>query len=129
METGGKTAAKRRAGKSRTKNQALPAQLAPIAAAILLAGFLAGCSGLASGVKTTIQAAFQLNPASVSFGKVNVGKQTTQTIAVTNTGNTSVSITQVSFSNPRHRTIRECDRGRHPNVGRRVERHHDGSRQ
>ena len=99
METGGKTAAKKRAGKSPIKYQVRGSQIAAIAA-ILLTGLLAGCAGLTSGVKKTIQAAFQVNPGSVSFGKVNVGKQATQTIAVTNTGNTSLSITQVSFSNP-----------------------------
>ena len=96
METGGKTAAKKRKS---PKYQVRGTQLAAIAA-ILLAGLLTGCAGLTSGVKKTIQAAFRVNPSSVSFGKVNVGKQTTQTIAVANTGNTSLSITQVSFSNP-----------------------------
>src|SRR5215472_5854999 len=96
METGGKTATSKRAP---IKDQVRGRQMAAIAA-ILLSGWLTGCAGLTSGVKKTIQAAFQVNPGSVSFGKVNVGKQATQTIAVTNTGNTSLSITQVSFSNP-----------------------------
>ncbi|HXJ12517.1 MAG TPA: hypothetical protein VNH19_09610, partial [Candidatus Limnocylindrales bacterium] len=54
-----------------------------------------------NGTKTTTgQAAFQVNPTSVSFGKVGVGKQTTQTVAVTNTGTMPVSITQAASSNP-----------------------------
>jgi len=99
METGGKSAAKRGAWESRRENRARAAQMATVAV-VLLAGVLTGCAGYVKGVQTQIQAAFQLNPTSLSFGKVGVGKQTTQTIGVTNTGNTSVSITQVSFSNP-----------------------------
>jgi len=36
----------------------------------------------------------------VNFGKVGVGKQTTQTVAVANTGTMPVSITQATMSNP-----------------------------
>lgn len=92
MKSGGKSAAK--------TNKALAAVQVATLGVVLLAGFLAGCAGYVKGIQTQIQAAFQLNPTSVSFGKVGVGKQTTQTIAVTNTGNTAVSITQVSLSNP-----------------------------
>jgi hypothetical protein len=68
--------------------------------ALLSTGILGGCAGIVNGTKTAIQAAFQVNPTTVNFGKVGVGKQTTQTIAVTNTGNTAVSITQATISNP-----------------------------
>ena len=75
-------------------------QSVALLAAFLTSGFLGGCSGLVNGAKQTIQAAFQLNPTSVNFGKVAVGKQTTQPVSVANTGNTTVSITQATFSNP-----------------------------
>jgi hypothetical protein len=68
---------------------------------LLGSGILSGCAGLVNGTKTTTgQAAFQVSPSSVSFGKVGVGKQTTQTVAVTNTGTMPVSITQAASSNP-----------------------------
>jgi hypothetical protein len=60
---------------------------------------LNGCAGVVSGTKSALQAAFQVNPTSVNFGKVSVGKQTTQPVAISNTGNMPVSITQASFSN------------------------------
>ena len=54
-----------------------------------------------SGNKTTTGlAAFQVNPTALNFGKVGVGKQATQTIAVANTGTMPVSITQATLSNP-----------------------------
>ena len=72
-----------------------------LSALLLGSGILGGCAGLVNGTKTTTgQAAFQVNPTSVSFGKVGVGKQTTQTVAVTNTGTMPVSITQAASSNP-----------------------------
>jgi len=72
-----------------------------LSAVLLGTGILGGCAGLVNGTKTTTgQAAFQVNPTSVSFGKVGVGKQTTQTVAVTNTGTMPVSITQAASSNP-----------------------------
>lgn len=68
-------------------------------AALFSSGILGGCAGFVNGAKTAIQAAFQLNPTSVNFGRVGVGRQTTQTIAIANTGNTAVSITQATVSN------------------------------
>jgi len=67
---------------------------------VFLAGFQGGCSGLVSGAKQAIQAAFQLNPTSINFGRVTVGKQSTQTVAISNTGSSALSITQATFSNP-----------------------------
>jgi len=98
METG-ETSAKTIERQSRHGVRPRLTQSATVAV-IFLTVILGGCAGFVSGVKTATQAAFQLNPSSVTFGKVGVGKQTTQTIAVTNTGNTDVSITQVNFSNP-----------------------------
>jgi hypothetical protein len=68
-------------------------------AALFSAGMLGGCSGFVNGTKSVL-AAFQLGSSSLNFGKVTVGKQTTQTISISNTGNTTVSITQATFSNP-----------------------------
>jgi hypothetical protein len=65
-------------------------------------GILGGCAGIVTGGKTTPPevAAFQVSPTNVNFGKVGVGKQTTQTVAVTNTGSKPISITQATASNP-----------------------------
>jgi ASPM-SPD-2-Hydin domain-containing protein/HYDIN/CFA65/VesB family protein/centrosomal CEP192-like protein len=72
-----------------------------LSTALLCTGILGGCAGIVNGTKTTTgQAAFQVSPTTVNFGKVGVGKQTTQTIAVSNTGSTAVSITQATISNP-----------------------------
>jgi len=73
-----------------------------LSATLFCTGILGGCAGLVSANKTTTsgQAAFQVSPTTVNFGKVGVGKQTTQTIALTNTGSLPVSITQATTSNP-----------------------------
>src|SRR5258708_39688328 len=72
-----------------------------LSAAILCTGILGGCAGIVSGTKSvTGQAAFQVSPTAVNFGTVGVGKQTTQTVAVANTGTMPVSITQATMSNP-----------------------------
>lgn len=72
-----------------------------LSTALLCTGILGGCAGIVNGTKTTTgQAAFQVSPTTVNFGKVGVGKQTTQTVAVSNTGTTTVSITQATISNP-----------------------------
>lgn len=62
---------------------------------------LNGCTGLVSagGKQTGTVASFQLSPASVSFGQVAVGKQATQSVSVSNNGNTALNITQVKLSN------------------------------
>jgi hypothetical protein len=73
-----------------------------LSTALFCTGILGGCAGLVSANKTTTsgQAAFQVSPTTVNFGKVGVGKQTTQTVALTNTGSMPVSITQATTSNP-----------------------------
>src|ERR1700739_91210 len=46
---------------------------------------LNGCAGFASSTgKQAAQALFQLNPTAINFGKVSVGKTTTQTVSVCN---------------------------------------------
>jgi hypothetical protein len=99
MKTGANPACNRIGWRSRPRGRSRASQVA-LVAALLSSGILGGCAGLVSGAKTAIQAAFQLNPGSVNFGTVGVGKQSTQSIAVTNTGNTAISITQATVSNP-----------------------------
>ncbi|HTP70383.1 MAG TPA: choice-of-anchor D domain-containing protein [Dongiaceae bacterium] len=62
---------------------------------------LHGCAGVVTAKNTSGQTteSFQLSPASVAFGKVTVGKQSTQTVTVSNTGNASLSITSAQVSN------------------------------
>ena len=62
---------------------------------------LNGCAGLISANSSTGAAgALQLNPASVSFGRITVGKQSTQSVALANTGSTTLNVTGVQVSNP-----------------------------
>src|SRR3974377_2324716 len=59
-----------------------------------------GCAGVVTAKNTSGQTteSFQLNPASVSFGKVTVGKQATQAVTVSNTGSASLNITSAHLS-------------------------------
>ena len=58
-----------------------------------------GCAGVVSKTKqTSAVASFQLNPAVVNFGQVAIGKQTTQTVSVTNTGTVAVNIVKMTLS-------------------------------
>ena len=67
----------------------------------LAAAVLGGCAGVVSAgnsSKPASQAAIQVTPSSINFGSVLTGKKTSQTIAVANTGNVSVNISQVNVS-------------------------------
>ena len=68
--------------------------------AILLC--LSGCAGLISGPSgnSTQTGSLQLNPSSVCFGRVGLGKQSTQTFSVTNPNQSTVTITKLNVSNP-----------------------------
>jgi hypothetical protein len=66
--------------------------LAPLAA-------ISGCSALVSAQNAKTQTSFQLTPATLNFGSIAMGKKTSQTATVTNTGNTPITITQESVSN------------------------------
>jgi len=60
-----------------------------------------GCAGVVTKSGTqTIPGIFQLNPAAINFGNVAVGKQSSQTVSVSNTGTVAVNIMQATFSNP-----------------------------
>ena len=65
--------------------------------AILL---LNGCTGLVKASSQGAPAVFQLNPSSISFGTITVGKKATQSVSVANTGTVAVNITQAAVSNP-----------------------------
>jgi hypothetical protein len=61
---------------------------------------LSGCAGIASSTgKLAAQALFQLNPNAINFGKVSVGKQTTQAVSVSNSGTVAIHIKQATVSN------------------------------
>ena len=51
-----------------------------------------------SGTGTAATSTMTLSPASVSFGNVNLGSSATQNVQLTNTGNSSVTVTQVAAS-------------------------------
>jgi hypothetical protein len=61
---------------------------------------LNGCTGLIAANGSTGAGALQLSPTSVSFGKITVGKQSTQSVTVANTGTTTLNVTGVQVSNP-----------------------------
>jgi hypothetical protein len=62
---------------------------------------LNGCAGVVSQSGTqTSSGVFQLSSTSVNFGKVTVGKQSTQTLSISNTGTVALNITQAAVSNP-----------------------------
>ena len=71
-----------------------------VAIALIALVTLSGCAGIATGPgKQATQALFQLNPNALNFGKVSVGKPTTQAVSVSNPGTVAVNITQAAFSN------------------------------
>jgi hypothetical protein len=71
-----------------------------VAAIIPILFSVSGCAGLVTSTKqsSSTTASFQLNPSSVNFGQVAVGKETTQTVSVTNTGNMTVNIVKMTMS-------------------------------
>jgi hypothetical protein len=70
--------------------------------ALLSVAILGGCTGIVSASKPngSTTGAFQLTPATLNFGNVAVGKQSSQTVTLSNTGTTSVTIMQATVSNP-----------------------------
>jgi hypothetical protein len=101
MNIGGTAVAKGMGARQRPVRLRQALNSIALSTALVCTGILGGCAGIVNGTKTTTgQAAFQVSPTVVNFGKVGVGKQTTQTVAVANTGSMPVSITQASISNP-----------------------------
>jgi len=72
-----------------------------VVAVILPFALLNGCAGVVSASKSqsTPVVSFQITPPSISFGNVPVGKATSQSLSVSNTGNVAINITQATFSN------------------------------
>src|SRR5207344_1107442 len=56
---------------------------------------VAGCAGVVSASKSPDPGtgAIQLNPTTVNFGNIAVGKQSSQTVTIANTGTASISVT------------------------------------
>src|SRR5215468_1892472 len=85
---------------NRLRNYGITFEHAVLLAIALVALCLSGCAGIATGPgKQATQALFQLNPSALNFGRVSVGKPTTQAVSVSNSGTVAVSITQAAFSN------------------------------
>jgi hypothetical protein len=61
---------------------------------------MGGCSGLVSAPNAATNGTLQLSPATVTFGKVAVGKKTSQNISITNTSKAAITIQQATLSNP-----------------------------
>ena len=69
---------------------------------LICLGMLSGCAGVvgsASSPKVNASVSFQLTPLSLNFGNVTVGKQNSQSVTLTNTGNTALTVTQATLSN------------------------------
>lgn len=61
---------------------------------------MGGCSALVSAPNAATNGTFQLSPAIVTFGKVAVGKKTSQSISIANTSKAAITIQQATLSNP-----------------------------
>jgi hypothetical protein len=72
-----------------------------LVAALLSISVLSGCAGVVNASKSGDPgtALIQLNPTTVSFGNIGVGKLSSQTLTIANTGTASVNITQATVSN------------------------------
>ena len=74
-----------------------------LTAVLICLGALTGCAGVVgstSSPKVNASISFQLTPLSLNFGNVTVGKPTTQSVTLANTGNTALTVTQATLSNP-----------------------------
>src|SRR5262245_2668527 len=76
---------------------AVPALFAVVACGATL---ISGCAGWAttSNASSTPQEAVQISPSDITFANVAAGQKVTQTATLTNTGEDSVTITQVVLS-------------------------------
>src|SRR5580765_1363020 len=77
--------------------RALAALLAVVAC---VGAGLSGCAGLANttNASPTPQETIQISPSIITFPKTTVGQTTSQTATLTNTGNGSVTVTQLALS-------------------------------
>jgi hypothetical protein len=60
---------------------------------------MGGCSALVSAPNAASNGSFQMSPANVTFGKVAIGKKTSQSISIANTSKTAITIQQATLSN------------------------------
>jgi hypothetical protein len=90
---------KRSAHTRSSTEKSSPGKLILVSLAVFAVAVLGGCAGLVSAGGSGNTVTFQLSPANISFGKVTVGKQSTQSITVSNTGNASVKLTSAQLSN------------------------------
>ena len=60
--------------------------------------WMTGCTGMVNGQNKTGESAVQVVPASVDFGSTGVGKKVSHTATLTNSGKTTVTLTQASVS-------------------------------
>ncbi len=60
--------------------------------------WIAGCTGMVDAKNKTGQSAVQVLPAAVNFGSTGVGKKISHPASVTNTGTTTVTLTQAVVS-------------------------------
>ncbi len=69
-----------------------------LVATLVSATVVGGCAGVVSASKSPDPStgAIQLNPTTVSFGSISVGKQSSQTVTIANTGSASLNVTQAS---------------------------------
>lgn len=66
-------------------------------AALLFVTVLSGCAGVVSAGPGS--GTLQLNPAAVSFGNVSVGKSSSQTVTISNSGTATLTVNQATVSN------------------------------
>lgn len=83
-------------------------QALTLLAVTALLGAIGGCSGVVTanspngnggGSTPPPASSFSISPSSLSFGNVTMGAKASQNATVTNTGNTTVTISQANFSN------------------------------
>jgi hypothetical protein len=68
-----------------------------LVAALSFVTILSGCTGVVTAGSGT--GTLQLNPATVSFGNVGVGKSSSQTVTISNGGTAALTVTQATVSN------------------------------
>ncbi len=73
-------------------------------AVVLALGFMLGCQGVSTGksssqgTQTLLTGSLSATPASVSFGNVQIGTSQTISVTLTNTGGSSITVTQATVT-------------------------------
>ncbi|HJZ65230.1 MAG TPA: choice-of-anchor D domain-containing protein [Candidatus Acidoferrum sp.] len=68
-----------------------------LVAIILVGGVVSGCTGVVTATSGNVL--IQLNPASVNFGNVTVGKTSSSAVTIRNAGTASATVSQATVSN------------------------------